>query len=89
MAEVEPNPGETAKNFQIEDGIRRSLDDEPVALVDRTEIESNYLLLDSDGEVIEGTVDQKCQQINTKLQTTCTQTQDRIIFVRPHWDRTN
>ena len=89
MAEVEPNPGETDKNLQIEDGIRRSLDENPVASVDRTEIESNYVLLDSDGEVIEGTVDQKCQQINTKLQTTCTQTEDRIIFVRPRWDRTN
>ncbi len=89
MAEVEPNPGETDKNFQIEDGIRRSLYEDPVASVDRTEIESNYVLLDSNGVIIEGTVDQKCQQINTKLQTTCTQTEDRIIFVRPRWDRTN
>ncbi len=89
MAEVEPNPGETDKNLQIEDGIRRSLDENPVASVDRTEIESNYVLLDSNGVVIEGTVDQKCQQINTKLQTTCTQTEIRIIFGRPRRDRTN
>ena len=89
MAEVEPNPGETDKNLQIEDGIRRSLDENPVASVDRTEIESNYVLLDSNGVVIEGTVDQKCQQINTKLQTTCTPTADRIIFVRSRRGRTN
>ena len=89
MARVELDPRELDKNLQIEDGIRRSLDEDPVASVDRTEIESNYVLLDSDGEVIEGTVDQKCQQINTKLQTTCTPTADRIIFVRSRRGRTN
>ena len=63
MARAKFNPGEVDPNFQIEDAIRETLRSHLTAEASLTVIESNYDLLDESFELIDGTVDEKCQAI--------------------------
>ena len=81
MARVQFDPGEVDQNFQIEDGIRETLNSNPIASVDVSVIESCYDGLDADGsEISTATVDDKCQQIANVLNVQYSIKESRVIF---------
>jgi hypothetical protein len=63
MARVKYQPGEVDQNFQIEDGIRHTLEQSPTAEVSASVIESCYDLLDDEMQPINGVLEDKCKVI--------------------------
>jgi len=82
MARVKFTAGEIVQNFQIQDAIRRTLETERVASMDRSVIESSYELEDDDGQVMDGSVDDKCQAIAARLNVDVSVRDELVIFRR-------
>ena len=81
MARVQFDAGEVDQNFQIEDGIRETLNSNPIASVDVSVIESCYEALDANGsEISTGTVDNKCKQIANVLNVQYSIKESLVIF---------
>ncbi len=63
IARAEFNPGEIDHDFQIAAEIRNTLRTAPTATVSATVILAGYDCYDEDGNVIESTREQKCDEI--------------------------
>ncbi len=79
MARVIFSAGEVDLNFKIEDGIRLTLSERPTAEVAAAAI-SNHDLLDHDGEVCEGSLESKCDQIARETNATYSFVGPDIVF---------
>lgn len=80
MARVKYDPGELDQNFQIEDGIRRTLSANRTAEVSVSVIESSYDLLADNGDVRQGSVESKCAQLGHELNVEYVKATDDIVF---------
>ena len=81
MARVQFNAAEFDQNFQIEDGIRKTLSSNPTASVDVSVIESCYNALDADGyDIANATLNEKCQQIGNALSVDYSVKGTSVIF---------
>ena len=81
MARAQFNAREHDQNFQIEDGIRETLINNPTASVDVSVVESCYDVLDAEGsEVSTATLNEKCQQIANVLGLVYSIRESLVIF---------
>ena len=71
---------EVVQNFQIEDGIRRTLRQSSRAAVSASVIDTSYELEDDEFMPIEGTFDEKCQAISEKLGAQYRMSGENVIF---------
>ncbi len=83
MARVKFDSNERDQNFQIEYGIERTIEASRDASVDAAVIESSYDLLDESGEIVEGTVQQKCEAIAKPRGLQFSLDGDTVIFRKP------
>lgn len=80
MARVKYDGREVDQNFQIEDGIRKTLRDQPTAEVSVSVIDTNYDLVDEDCDPIEGTFADKCDAIAASAEASWLLVGNTVVF---------
>lgn len=80
MARVIFNANEIDQQFQIEDVIRRTLETNRTASVDKSVIESSYELENEDDQTIGKSVRDKCSHIAQQLDLDFSLHEDAIVF---------
>ena len=67
MPRIQVRPREVDKTFAIEEAIARVLDQESIARLSTTSIETEYDLLDENGEIVNASFDAKCEYLAKKF----------------------
>lgn len=83
MARAKFDGNEIDQNFQIENGIERAVDADGSASVDTSVIQSSYDLIDDSGEIVEGTVEQKCDAIAKPRGLQFSIADETVVFRKP------
>jgi hypothetical protein len=82
MARVVFNANDIDQEFQIEDGIRRTLETNSVASVAQSVIEQCYELKSDEGEITDGSIHDKCRQIAERSNLDFSLHEELVIFRR-------
>ena len=64
MARAKFNPGELDQNLKIEQAIRSTLRESPIATVSTSVVDTEYERMDEEGNPINATVEEKCDQLS-------------------------